>query len=72
MVSHAASSSHHMEVRPSIGMPKIRSSHLNPLTNSTASFMAANSDPNVDVSTEFYFLEQNMIGALLTKINVPD
>ena len=49
---------------PWIGTPIILSLYLNPLIISTATFIATNSEPKVEVSTVRCAFEYQMIGAL--------
>jgi hypothetical protein len=49
----------------------MRSLYRNASTSSTAIFMATNSEPNVEASTVFCLLENQMTGARLMKMIIP-
>ena len=59
-----------MSVGPSIGTPNILHLYLNDAISSTAFFVAVNSDPNVDVSTQFCLLLCHIMGALFTNMRI--
>ena len=68
---NAALFSHNMPVDPSSGTLNMRKLYRNAMTNSTVSLSAVNSDPKVDVSSEFCFLLSHITGARLQNINMP-
>ena len=55
----------------SIGTPNILSFYRKAAISYTAFFIAVNSEPNVEVSTPFYCLLCQIIGALLQNISTP-
>ena len=68
---YTASLSQNISVGPSIGTPNILNLYLSAVTSSTAFFNAVNSEPKVDVSTEFCLLLNQSIGARLQNISIP-
>jgi hypothetical protein len=58
-------------VGPSIGTPNIRNLYRKASIISTAFFIAVNSDPKVDASTELCLLLNHIAGALLQNKRIP-
>jgi hypothetical protein len=58
-------------VGPSTGTPNMHNLYRSASIISTAFFIVVNSDPNVDASTEFCLLLNQMIGALLQNNRIP-
>ena len=63
--------SQNISVGPLSGTPNMRSLYHNVITNSTVSLRAVNSDPKVNVSTEFCFSLSYITGDQLQNINIP-
>ena len=71
VVFTTASLSQNMFASPSIGTPKDRSLYRRDIINSVAFLKATISDPKVEVSTVFCFLELQFINVMLQNINIP-
>jgi hypothetical protein len=56
---------------PDNGTPIIRNLYRSPLSCSVATFIATNSDPNVEVLTEFWCFECHTIGAMFMYVIIP-
>jgi hypothetical protein len=68
---HTALLSHNTFVGPSIGTPNIHNSYRKASIISTAFFVAVNSNPKVDASTEFCLLLNHIVGTLLQNKRIP-
>jgi hypothetical protein len=58
-------------VEPSRGMPNICNLYHKASISSTAILIATNSEPKVEVSTVFFALENQIMGAQFKNIRIP-